>query len=511
MKTITERAYEHFPQPSLPEREAAIEYAINGLEALDPSASSRRPFVKWQVVVFIVGVALTVVGFVLDPLAAMTGLAATSIVVYLIAILSRLQVFIRGLRYNEERILPDPSTLTDEELPIYTILMPAYDEPAVIRNLVRATDAIDYPHDKLELILLIEEDDESTLSVLLRQDLPDPVRVLLIPALGPRTKPKACNYGLLFAKGEFVTIYDAEDIPSPEQLRLAVATFREEGEEIACLQGRLDYFNERQNLMTRWFTIEYTTWFACFLPGLDALRMPIPLGGTSNHIRTDLLKEIGAWDPYNVTEDADLGLRLARRGYRTGVLPSITLEEANSDAVNWVRQRSRWYKGYLQTWLVHFRNPRQAVKELGPKGAFAATMLIGLTPILAAINLFTWTCTIMFIIGVPPAAAQIFPSWVVLVGLATFLFGNLAVIYISILATTQAGKGRLAWACLVYPLYWLLMALAATKAVYQLIAKPSYWEKTAHGLTDEFDEEEISHQEKIEASKKSHSFPIGDA
>ncbi len=279
-----------------------------------------------------------------------------------------------------------------------------------------------------------------------------------------------------------MTIYDAEDRPEPLQLRRAVDAFRRAGPRTVCLQARLQYYNARQNMLTRWFTVDYTTWFAIFLPGLASFGLPVPLGGTSNHIRAESLVAVGGWDPYNVTEDADLGIRLVRSGLRTGIIDSVTYEEANSDGLNWVRQRSRWYKGYMQTWLVHARQPVRMLRELGPHGFVSVTLLTGATPLLSGVNLLSWTCTIIFIIGTPSSLAQVFPAPVVYFGTAAAFFGNATVVYVSLIACRQTHQGHLAWAALTYPLYWVLMAVAAVKSLWQLVARPSYWEKTVHGL-----------------------------
>jgi cellulose synthase/poly-beta-1,6-N-acetylglucosamine synthase-like glycosyltransferase len=478
-----ERINTRFPQPDPAARQAALVKSIEGLEQLYPDLVSNRTFVRWQLIALITVPTLTVIAAVIDPRLTAGVVASIIVTTYLIIMAVRLQVFWRGLKAAEASGSGTP-VATRGEMPFYTVLMPAYDEPEVITALMRATSEIDYPHDSFEVLLMLEEDDVRTLTVLLEVDLPPEVIVLLVPAAEPRTKPKACNYGLEFARGEYITIYDAEDRPEPLQLRKSVALFEAGPPELACAQGRLHYFNPEQNLLTRWFTIEYTTWFGVFLKGLSVLRLPIPLGGTSNHMRTSVLRQAGGWDAFNVTEDADLGLRLARLGYYTEVLDSVTLEEANSDWVNWIRQRSRWYKGYLQTWLVHFRKPAEAYRIFGFRGTVSITLLIGATPILAVANLFTWLCTLAFIIGVPNSFDTIFPLPVIYAGTACTLLGNAAMIYVSVLAMAEHERGRYGWASLLFPIYWLLMAIAATKACVQLITKPSYWEKTAHGLNE---------------------------
>jgi glycosyltransferase XagB len=479
---IREQAFKRFPQPPEEERQRALQYALTGLEQHSPGMTAKGKFARWQRWSLICALLLIVVGCVFNAHLTIGIVVTLLVIFYAVAMFARGIVFVAGMRAVESSRAVEIPALADSELPKYTILMPAYNEPEVIVNLVRATSSIDYPHDKFQLLLLLEEDDDRTIEALLKVEVPEIVKVLLVPASDPRTKPKACNYGLYFDDSELVTIYDAEDRPDAGQLRASAAKFAASPEHLVCLQARLDYYNSTQNALTRWFTIEYATWFGMFLPGLDALQLPIPLGGTSNHIRTQVLRDMGAWDAFNVTEDADLGLRFFRAGYITGVLDSITDEEANSEPVNWVRQRSRWYKGYIQTWLVHTRDLGSAFKEFRLKGLASITLLIGATPFLASINLFAGLCTLVFIIGVPHEVYTVFPLAAIYIGVTLTLLGNAATVYLSVLAMVYTKESKFAWISLLYPIYWLLMALAATKAIYQLIRKPFYWEKTLHGL-----------------------------
>lgn len=253
-------------------------------------------------------------------------------------------------------------SLEDENMPIYTVLIPLYKEAAIVNLIVESVKGYDYPQDKLDVILLLEEDDKETQDALKGATLPSCVRTLVVPEGQPKTKPRACDYGLEEAGGEYLAIYDAEDRPEPDQLKKAVAAFRGLPERVICLQAKLNYYNPHQNWLTKWFTLEYTTWFDLFLPGLNRLKVPIPLGGTSNHFKTSALREVGGWDPFNVAEDCDLGMRLHKAGFRTQVLDSTTWEEANSRLGNWIRQRSRWVKGYIQTHLVHTREELKGLK-----------------------------------------------------------------------------------------------------------------------------------------------------
>lgn len=249
----------------------------------------------------------------------------------------------------------DPGSLTviaDAALPPYTVLVPLYREATVLPTLVSRLSALDYPRDRLQILLLIEADDAETLDAAVTCATDPRFEIVVIPDSVPKTKPKACNIGLARAVGEFCVIYDAEDRPDPDQLRKAALAFRLSPQRVVCVQAELQYWNPWTNWLTRCFAAEYATNFSMTLHGMDRYRLAIPLGGTSNHFRTDALRALGGWDPYNVTEDADLGIRIARRGWDVRMMVSVTEEEANARLGNWLRQRSRWIKGYLQTWLV---------------------------------------------------------------------------------------------------------------------------------------------------------------
>lgn len=405
---------------------------------------------------------------------------------YLCSTIDRNYLVLKGLKTSSMIHVSDEEAmmLTDEELPVYTVLLPVYDEPSIVSNLINGVGRLEYPTEKLEILLLVEEDDIATQTALLGADMQS-VRIVLVPPSMPRTKPKACNYGMSLPdlKGEMVTIYDAEDIPDPLQLRRAVAAFRRVSPEIGCLQARLAYFNEQQNVLTRWFSLEYDQWFGVVLPAVQELRGVVPLGGTSNHMKAKVWREIGGWDEFNVTEDADLGVRLARHGYRTLILDSITLEEANSDVVNWIRQRSRWYKGYLQTMLVHLRSPSELRTTIGIGATLRLINMTGGVPLTAAVNLVFWFTMLVWVLGRPQFVAEVFPPITYYICLVLFIVGAPLSVFVGLVVTQALGKPYLWWAALLAPLYWLLQSIAALKALYQLVFRPFFWEKTVHGLT----------------------------
>ncbi|CAN5871152.1 glycosyltransferase [soil metagenome] len=448
--------------------------------------SARALLSRRAVLVLVVLAVLLVVAIVAWPRTVppvITGLLA---LVCLVSAVDRNYLQLKGLRSSALIQVSDEEALAlpDDVLPVYTVLLPVYDEPSIVTNLINGVGKLVYPAALLEILLLVEEDDVATQTALLGAEL-NSVRIVLVPHSQPKTKPKACNYGMSLPdlRGEMVTIYDAEDIPDPLQLRRAVAAYRRLPPNIGCLQARLSYFNERQNLLTRWFSLEYDQWFGVVLPAVQQSRCVVPLGGTSNHMPTRVWHESGGWDEFNVTEDADLGARLARRGYQTLILDSITLEEANSDVLNWIRQRSRWYKGYLQTMVVHLRRPVQLHREIGTKAMLRLINMSGGVPLTSAVNLLFWFTMVIWVLGRPAFIEMLFPPLTYYACLALFVIVAPLSVFVGVVVTQALGKPYLWWAALLAPLYWILQSVAAVKAIYQLAFRPSFWEKTVHGLS----------------------------
>ena len=465
------------------ERAHALHRAVNGLREDHPLQSASVPLVQWQRIVLWTALVCLVAMLSWKPQATLVTVVGLCTFGYVLTMTDRVLIFRKGLAVrpiviDDERARAIPY----DDLPPYTILVPAYAEPEVVGDLIGAISALEYPQDKLQVLLLLEADDAETIAAARACGQSDLITIVLVPPAEPRTKPKACNYGLHFATGEIVTIFDAEDLPEPLQLRRVAAAFADLPDEVACIQAKLVYHNGHQNLLTAWFTAEYGLWFGYLLPGMMHSTSPIPLGGTSNHLRRVVLDQIGAWDPFNVTEDADLGLRIAASGYRTAVIDSYTLEEANSDPINWIRQRSRWYKGYLQTWLVHIRQPVSLVRTLGPRGFLRFNLVLAGTPIIAVLNLAFWLITLVWFLGQPPLVGAVFPPIVYFPALIALVLGNAATLYMNLIVLREDDRPDLLVAALTVPVFWVMMSIAAAKGCYQLVRNPSYWEKTFHGL-----------------------------
>ena len=368
------------------------------------------------------------------------------------------------------------------KLPRVSLLVPLYKEAAVAARLLEALKAMDYPAPLLDIKLVLEANDTVTRTAIDQVTLPATIEIVTVPDDALRTKPRAMNYALPFCRGDIVGIYDAEDRPEPGQIRAVVAHLQAAPPEVACVQGYLDFYNSRDNWLARCFTLEYAIWFRVVLLGVQKLGLPIPLGGTSVFFRRGVLERIGAWDAHNVTEDADLGMRLARFGYRCEMIRSTTWEEANCRVRPWIRQRSRWLKGYAVTWATHMRRPRELRAELGWRGflGFQVLFLGALTSFLSLPLLWTLFVVGTFL-GVDALAGL--PSWLVWGFTGSMLAGQSVEFAAAIIAARDSQRPWLVAWVPALPFYWLFGAAAAWRALAEVFTCPSYWHKTEHGIT----------------------------
>lgn len=424
-------------------------------------------------------IAALLASLALAPL--VTGLAALGFALVTLAALVVLKIAatIAALRAPA----PGPNPASDAIQPIVSIIVALYREADIAPRLVRRLARLDYPVDLLDVILVVEAEDSVTLDALAHAELPPWMRVVIVPEGQVKTKPRALNHALDHARGAIIGVYDAEDAPEPDQLLKVVERFQRSGPEVACLQGMLDYFNPRTNWLSRCFTIEYAGWFRLVLPGLARLGLVVPLGGTTLFFRRDVLDRLGAWDAHNVTEDADLGIRLARHGYRTELIDTVTFEEANCRALPWIKQRSRWIKGYIMTWAVHMRSPRLLWRQLGPKGFFGFQVLFLGTIAQFLLAPLLWSFMLLpFGIDHPLYAAL--PLWGIWALALTFFLSEAANVVIGALGLGRTKHGlSLLWV-LTLKVYYPLASLAAYKGLAELATRPFFWDKTTHGLFD---------------------------
>lgn len=378
---------------------------------------------------------------------------------------------------------PEPPAPAMARLPAVSIIVALYRESDIAPRLVRRLSRLHYPRELLDVVLAVEAEDAMTRAALAAADLPPWMRIVVVPAGRVKTKPRALNLALDHCRGAIIGIYDAEDAPEADQIRKVVERFHCRGPEVACLQGVLDYYNPRTNWLSRCFTIEYATWFRLILPGIQRLGLAVPLGGTTLFFRRSVLEELGGWDAHNVTEDADLGVRLYRHGYRTELLDTVTGEEANCRVIPWIKQRSRWIKGYMMTWAVHMRSPRLLWQQLGGwRFAGFQIMFLGtiLQFLLAPLMWSFWSIPL----GLDHPLMGVLANSDIIVMSTAFILSEVISITLGVLALRRS-RHRISplWVPTLQ-LYFPLAALAAYKGLWELLTRPFYWDKTNHGLFD---------------------------
>lgn len=443
--------------------------------------SARTGSSRGQRIAAAIGAASAAIGGILAPLETFFAVALLLGPVFLGLILLRLAAAI-------EQPAPDlwqrhRWRVDDGRLPVYTVAVPLYREEAVLHQMLAALTALDYPVAKLDIRLLIEADDTGMHTALAQIALPPHVSVTVVPPGPPRTKPRALNLALLEARGALFTIFDAEDIPDPQQLRRAAARFLRAPEDLACLQARLVIDHAHEGLLPALFALEYAGLFEVLNPGLLRSGLPIMLGGTSNHFRTQALRAVGGWDAWNVTEDADLGVRLVRAGYRMCGLPSDTREEAPLTLPAWLKQRSRWIKGYMQTLVTHSRAPIRLLREAGLP-ATLAFLSLGLGTVVTALAYpaFAIAAFLAYREGSLLSPTGAFSSLTSTLALTVSIFGAIALFLPPAIGALRRGAPRLLFLLPLLPFYYGLVCIAAWMALYEYRARRFAWNKTTHGV-----------------------------
>lgn len=452
-----------------------MDYARQRMTELWPRASAAVDLPPAARVVFVIALVLMIV------VVMAAGLISRPLLIPLVAAVLMAPGIMRLVAAVPGPRLPSPPPLPDRELPLYTVLIPLRDESQMVPMLKRAMSAIDYPAHRLDIKFVVEAKSPETVHAV-EQVLDDPrFRMVVVPQGAPHTKPKAIDYALPLARGEFLVVYDAEDAPAPDQLRLAAARFAADPE-LACLQAELVPENAHENVLTALFAGEYAGLFGRLLPALARWRLPVPLGGTSNHFRISVLRSLGGWDAFNVTEDADLGVRLARRGWRAETFESVTYEEAPLTVRAWMAQRTRWMKGWMQTYIVHNRAPMMFLRDIGWRGFVGFHVLVGgmiLSSILHTV-FFGALLGRLLSEGVVGLVPQDVWDWFA-VGILLTGYGGAFAVVVSGLVHQRAY--HLIPAQIVLPLYWWLHSIAAIYAARELITRPMHWAKTTHGVT----------------------------
>jgi len=468
--------------------------AEGGLKYSNRNLSASPPIVlRLTQLIVTVGLLVIISVFIL-PQSFLLGVFFIVNVLYLYLNGLRLVTFIRSITSPGKTVLDvdhrDIKLLEDSSLPAYTVLVPLRFESSMVPQLVRRLARLDYPRSKLQILFLVGVDDDGTIESIRRQGVDNALTptdfsrynhmsIVKVPKTHVDTKPLVCNYGLELATGDYTVIFDAEDKPEPDQLKKAVVGFQMSSIDTICLQGKLTFYNSRKNILTRFFTLEYGMWYDYFLPGLQSIGSPVPLGGTSNHFVTNALRQAGQWDPYNVTEDADLGMRIYRSNRKVRILNSYTYEEATSTLGAWLKQRARWEKGFLATLIVHLHHPVKLYKELGfARFIYGVTVFFG-NFYMPFINPLLWIITILWVFNVFTLGTL--PPYIWIPAIINLTVGNAIHIIIHFFAALRLKRYDLAPLALLMPLYWVLISVATYRAIFELYFKPYQWSKTPHG------------------------------
>lgn len=459
-------------------RPALMKIATSGLSERFPKMSASVVLDGWQG--YMIGTLATLlpVALLLAFGPTITFLHGLATFFFLACVVLRLAVVLVPRTKTEAEPPKAPSA---DEAPMFAVLVALYKEAEIIPNLIASLDRLVWPRDRLQIKLVCEADDRQTLAAIRANPLPPHFEIVEVPSGGPRTKPKALSYALPMSGGDFIVLYDAEDQPDPMQLVEAWRKFEAEGPDLAVVQAPLEISNRGESIIARMFAFEYAGLFRGLLPWLAGGRMVLPLGGTSNHFRRQALEEVGAWDPYNVTEDADIAMRFARFGYRADVIRRPTYEAAPTRFAVWLPQRTRWFKGWLQTWLVHMRDPMQLMRQLGPGSFMVAQILFA--GMLASVLLHPLLFGTFLYLAVEIGMGH-YPGPFKMALLAVDVV-NIACGYLSFLLlgwrSLRKGERHDLWKVFLFtPVYWLMMSAAGWRAVWQLWRKPHHWEKTPH-------------------------------
>jgi cellulose synthase/poly-beta-1,6-N-acetylglucosamine synthase-like glycosyltransferase len=454
--------------------------AVHSYATLHPEHSSRVTLQGWQGWVFGFAFGSGPALFLLFPHTSLVALHIIAWTFFFSCVALRLMAALTTKYQGVEPILP----YENAELPHYAVLIALYKESEVAAQLIGCLRKLQWPSTKLQVFLICEDDDSKTQAALSAAGLPPNFRVVAVPDYGPRTKPKALMYALPLVEADYVVLYDAEDRPHPEQLLEAFQKFKSAGPKTGCVQAPLQISNGRHSILTALFAFEYGALFRGLLPFLSRFNLFIPLGGTSNHFRLKTLRDVGGWDPFNVTEDADLGLRLHRYGYQTKTISRPTLEDAPEELAVWIRQRTRWFKGHMQTWMISLRNPKMLISEIGwPSFIISQIMLGGIVVSALAHPILMFSVVFM---GALYALGE--PAFDVASPLAMFDFINIALGYFAFMLlgylSARADEKSGMWKRIIaIPPYWVLLSIAAWRALFQITHAPHKWEKTPHKPT----------------------------
>lgn len=446
-----------------------------GFTSLPHNETALYTIVKAQRIILSCVIAAVAIGLAVDWSATVTTFAVAAGIVFLADLAYNAYLANRSMRLDPAIKVTsgEASALRDEDLPVYTILCPLYREWRIMPEFLAHIENLDYPADKLDVVLLFEERDRRTRRNIASLRLPPNFRHVVVPDSEPRTKARALNLGLEQARGEHLVVYDADDMPERDQLKKALAAFAKSGAETVCVQAKLGFYNAGQNALTRMYAAEHSLWFDLTLPGLQSLQAPMPLAGASNHFRTSALRALSGWDPFNVSEDWDLGIRLSKRGFKAAIIESSTLEEASPRLADWYRQRTRWVKGYIQTYLVHMRDPQSFSGGLRDLLSFQAFVGCKVAAMLA--TPFLWLLAAFYAFAEGPTLA-------LSIAVTALALGSMVQVAIYVVGCSRKSLSGYTRYAPLAPVYRFGVGLAVWSALWELYSDPHHWTRSPHGF-----------------------------
>lgn len=388
----------------------------------------------------------------------------------------------RSVRANARVITQaDLDALSYDELPVVSVFIPLYHENEIIPQIFRYITDFDYPQDKLDIIFILESTDTETAKAFIDMHPPAHFKALLSPDVEPKTKPKAMNVAFKEARGDVLVIFDAEVLPERDQIKRAVATFKR-FPEAKYLHTRMDVYNAEENWITKLYTAEFCYFYHYLMPGLIESKYPVPISGHSTYFRKEVIEKVGAWDAYNVAEDCDIGIRIYRKGFGSGaMLDSHTWEQSTTTIPTWVRQRTRWIQGFIQTSMVQLRYPLLLKRELGSwKNFLVFLFLVPGNVVLNMLNMFQWVMFIIWNTTHAPFLQVAYSGIVLYLATTCFLVGNFLFTFFSMYGLYERKHFRIVpWATLSFA-YWIMLGIATFRAALHLFLHPHKWDHTKH-------------------------------
>ncbi len=387
----------------------------------------------------------------------------------------RLRLFIWEI--PEYALLNHAPTAYREPCLSFTILLPARHEERVYRETIEKIYDLNYPKELMQIIAICREDDLDTIAEAraIIDVLGDPNVQLLIFNDEPVNKPHGLNLGLQIARGDVVTIFDAEDEPHLDILNIINTTIL--NEDVDAVQSGVQLMNHN----TKWFcflnVLEYFFWFKSSMHFFARIGM-IPLGGNTVFVRRELLEYLGGWDENCLTEDAELGIRLSLAHARMRIIYDddyVTREETPHTITEFVRQRTRWNQGFLQ---ILFKGEWLKLEKLSQR--LLAFYVLILPEVQAFFAILIPVSIVMFFLIKFPLWLAMF-TFLPLYCLILAVFIDLAGLREFLKAHRRKWRWREAIITVLafFPYQWIL-SIGALRAVYRYMRGVSNWEKTVH-------------------------------